>query len=175
MNNAQRIMNLIDGTKFRGTPDWSSEYPLMDLGNHNLAELDKLSDERKERAANLISVIVADIVQPLALKKFGNTDGSAIRTVVRDELFPQDKSKELDSLGQQVQKEALGIGLSEMQAERLRKSFVSHFPIWLEDCIAGLIDRWRLLPRSESSRMIGVLVEMFKEGNHVDSIRHTKR
>lgn len=172
MDNIQRFTNLMEGIKFRGIPDWNSENPLMDLGNHNCSEWEKLSEERQERGINLIRAILADIFQPLALKQFGHTGDSAIRGVLYNKMFPPDDDEELNSLGQQVRKEAIGIGLSEEQAEILRQWFVSCFPTWFLACIAEEINKWQLLPRVNAQGITDTLVSMFMEVEHADTCRH---
>ena len=101
MDNIKRFANLMEGTRFRSTPDWSSEYPLMDLGKHNCSEWEKLSEERQERGISLIRAILADIYQPLALKQFGHTGDSAMRSILHNKMFPPDNDEELSSWGQQ--------------------------------------------------------------------------
>lgn len=171
MDNIERFTGLIEGPKFKSTLDWSSEYPLMDLGKHNCAAFDKLGEERQERAANLISAIMADIFQPLSLKQFGHTGDSATRTVLRNKLFPKDEIEELNSMGQQVRKEALSDGLSEEQAEKLHQWFLSYFPAWLVAGIADLINRWQLVPRVTAQQTTEVLATMFLEVANADTGR----
>lgn len=173
MDNIKRLTNLMEGTRFSGTPDWSSEHPLMDLGKHNLAELDKLSDERKERIANLVSAIMADIVQPLALERFGHTGDLAMRGVLYNKMFPPDDHEELNGTSRQVRKEAIGTGLSEEQAETLYQWFVSCFPNWLVACIAEEMNKWQLLPRVTARGITDTLATMFMEVENADSVRHT--
>ena len=172
MDNIKRLTSLLEGTKFKSTPDWSSNYPLMNLGKHNLAEFDKLGNERNERIAILISASMADVFQPLALEQLGHTDDSAIRTVLYDKMFPNDEVEELNSLGQQLRKEALGDGFSETQADMMYQWLVSCFPTWLVACIAELINRWQLLPRVTVQRTAAILATMFSEVANVDTVRH---
>jgi len=172
MNNTERLTSLMEGTKFKGVPDCSSQYPLMDLGEHNCTEFDKLGEERKERISNCISAIMADIFQPLALKQFGHTGDSAMQTVIYNKLFPKDEAEELNSLGQQVRKEALGIGFSKKQADELYKWFMSCFSTWFVACIAEFINRWQLLPRVTARGITDTLATMFMEVENADSVRH---
>ena len=172
MDNIKRFTNLMEGTRFRGTPDWSSEHPLMDLGNHNCSEWTKLSEERQERGINLISAIMANIFQPLALEQFGHTGDAAMRDILYNKMFPADDHEELNRLGQQVRKEAMGIGLSEEQAETLYQWFVSCFPTWFAACIAEEINKWQFLPRVTARGITDTLVSMFMEAENADSQRH---
>lgn len=147
MDNIGRLTNLMEGTKFKSTPDWSSRYPLMDLGKHNLAEFNKLGEEQEVKISKCISAIMADFFQPLALKQFGHTGDSAMQTVVYNKLFPTDEAQELNSMGQQVRKEVLGIGLSEEQVEKLYQWFLSYFPAWLVASVVELINLRDLVKR----------------------------
>jgi len=158
----------MEGTKFKGKPDWNSESPLMDLENHNCSEWEKLSEERQERIANLISAIMADIVQPLALEQFGHTSNSVIRTVLYNKMFPPDDREELNRLGQQVRKEAIGIGLNNKQADMLQQWFISCFPTWFVGCLAELMNRWQLVPRVTARGIADTLVSMFMEAQNAN-------
>ena len=176
MNNTKRFENLIKCTKFQGAPDSRSKSPLLDLANHNLAEWDKIGEEQNEVISHILASILTDIVQPLAIVQFGHTDDSAIRGVIHNELFLKDEFEELNSLGEQVQKEALGIGLSETQSYELHKWFVSYFPNWLVACIADLIKSgdpvkrlkiiWNVEYNSSHRRIYDILLKgnTFKEG-----------
>lgn len=169
MNNIERLKNLMQGTRFKNTPDWSSDHPLMDFGKHNRREWEKLSEERQERGINLIRAILVDIYQPLALKQCGHTGDSAIKTVLYDNIFPKDEADELNSLSQQIQREALSIGLSEEQAEVLYQWSVSCFPTWFVTCIAEEINKWQFLPRITARRITDTLASMFMEAENADT------
>jgi len=166
MDNIRRFTNLMEGTRFRGTPDWSSEHPLMDLGEHNCNEWEKLSEERQERGINLIWTILADILQPLALKQFGHTGDSVMRGLLCSKMFPPNDDKELNSWGQQLRKETIGIGLSEKQAETLYQWFVSCFPSWFVACIAEEMNKWQFLPRVTARGITDTLVSIFEEAGN---------
>jgi len=163
MDKIQRFTSLMDGTKFGGIPDWSSEHPLMDLGNNNRSEWEKLSEERKERGINLISAIMADIFQPLALEQSGHISDSVIRTVIYNEMFPTDDHEELSRLYKQLRKEAIGIGLTEEQADILYQWCVSSFPTWFVACIAEVVNKWQFLLRVNARGINDTLVSMFME------------
>lgn len=173
MENIKRFISLTEGTKFNSTPDWRSEHPLMDLGKHNLAEFDSLGEERRERIIDLVWAIMADIFQPLALKQYGHTGDSAMRGVLYNKMFPPDDYEELNSTGQQVRKEAIGIGLTEKQAEVLYQWYVSYFPAWFVAYIAEEINRWQFLPRVTARGITDTLVSMFVEAENADSQRHS--
>jgi len=168
MDNINRFTNLMEGTRFRGIPDWNSEHPLMDLGEHNCSEWEKLSEERQERGINLIWAILADIFQPLVLQQFGHTGDSAMRGLLYNKMFPPNDDEELNSWGQQLRKEAIGIGLSEEQAQLLYQWFVSCFPDWLVVCIAEEINKWQFLPRVNARGINDTLVSMFMEAENAN-------
>ena len=172
MDNTQRMANLMEGTRFRDTPDWSSEHPLMDWGEHNCREWEKLGEERQERGLNLIGAILADFFQPLALKQYGHTSDSAMRGVLYNKMFPPDDDEELNNWGQHVQKEAISIGLNKKQADKLQQWYMSCFPTWLVAYLAELMNRWQLVPRVTAQRTTDILTTMFSEVANVDSQRH---
>ena len=174
MDNTEKLINLMEGTEFKGIPDFNSEYPLMNLGLHNCIEFDKLSQERKERISDCISAIMADIFQPLALKQFGHTGDWAMQTVIYNKLFPKYEAEELISLGQQMRKEVLGIGLSKKQADELDKWFMSCFSTWFVACIVEFINRWQLLPRITARKIADTLTTMFMEVENANSERHNQ-
>ena len=172
----RRLVSLLKDTKFKSAPGRSSRYPLMDVSNHNLAEWDKLNPETQQRAIDLLSAIMADIVQPLALKQFGNTSDSAIKTVLLGKLIPENELvDEINHAWQQVRHEALDNGLTEAEVDKLHQQSISRSHAWVVDYFTGLISQWQLLPRITARKTADTLATMFAEVDNADATRNNCR
>ena len=163
MDTAKRLEQSLENADLQTSPEASSDHPLTDMGKHNLAALERLGEEQRERILGLMWAIMADKLQPLAMHKYGHTGEAAVRGVLQDIFSEVDQGSDLDDLSQQFRREVVDHGLTELQAEELWNLFVAGFPALLADFIAEGVDRWRLLPRTAAPEAIDVLVRMMKE------------
>jgi hypothetical protein len=177
MDLKERLLELLDGVDFRFDTTVQSPAELKKMADYNLAEYDKfkaMGEEHMLRTQDVIGAILSDLLQPLAIKEYGTTDNSAIRAILHRELSRPEIRANYQRVKQLAVEGILAEGVCKSQRGKVAELVDCAAHLYIE-FVLEVTGRWRLLPRSESSRLIGVLTEMFKEGNHADSIRHTQR
>jgi hypothetical protein len=171
MDYAGRLAKAFEGTKFSSVPNQKDAYPLVNLVEHNIRELEKLSEKRKAVILDLLSEIFADVIQPRAIEKFGCTDGPAIASIIHYTFHLQQTLEKL-GLDKQMKKEFITLGLSQVQVKELQENLMSYYIASFIQLITDLVNRWRLLPRSTAQQTVDVLAAMFLETNHAETSRH---
>jgi hypothetical protein len=162
MDYSKRLAKAFEGTKFGSVPNENDIYPLTELGKRNIREFEKLSDERRAVIFDLCSEILADIIQPRAIEKFGCADDMATASIIHDSFHFQKTIVQL-GLDKQMQKEYMAMGLTEVQAKALYESLMSYYAAEFIQLITDLVNRWRLFPIAEAQSIASALTDLMKE------------
>jgi len=84
-----KLLELTGGVKFRFDANVLSPAELKEMADYNLSQYDKLKamgEERVLRIEELIWALLGDVLQPLAISRYGSADDSAVRAVLVGEL-----------------------------------------------------------------------------------------
>ena len=167
-----RLETLMGNVNFRPEYDRVHDSPeqLLAVGKLNLREYEKIEgmdEERQERIWNLISTILATVLQEEAIDKYGNTDGSSIRLVLYG-WFNQAKNREYcDRLMQTAKLALLNFGLTEEHLQYVIKC-LDKLPEVIIDVLAKETGHLRLLPRSNAHSIAIALADIVKEAGSFD-------
>ena len=169
---ATRLESLCEGLSFRSDFDQAPDSldHLMQITKHNLREFEKLDGERLERIQNLVSAIMASIVQREAIAKYGIS--SATPQILLDWLNEPETRAYWDRLTESAKQRAAGWNLEEAQRETVFE-FIDMLPKFTLGLFEELIHPLRLLPLAEAQRIVSVLADMLKETQHADTLGHS--
>ena len=173
-----RLELLMDGVHFRCDYDKALDSPelLLEIGEHNLGEWEKIEsmeDERKERLQNFVVSLLARALQKKALEKYGNNYRSSIRQVLQDRLDEPETQAYFDRLKETFKRCLLSFDLTEEQCEEIIPYYCSdmHLQVIIE-AIVKLISPCCFLPFSEAQSFTRTLTDMMKEVENAHSQRH---
>ena len=174
----KRLQALMGDVHFWSDFDRALESPeqLIAIGEHNTGQWEKIEamgEERYERIQNILSNMLASIIQKEAVDQYGNTDMSSIRQVLFDCFNrPEDQVFE-DRLRQTAKLALLNFNLTEEQSEMVLKGMFDKLPQVIMEGIEQLVTPMRLLPRAEAQSIVMALVDVMKEETrNADSQRH---
>jgi hypothetical protein len=172
---SHRLELLLGDVRFRSDFDRAIESPeqLIAIGKHNIGQWEKIEamgQEHCERIQNIISNMLASIIQEEAMGHYGNTDMSSIRQVLCG-WFNRPEDREFEDRLREAGKRALvGLDLSE-EYYILLEHICDKLPNMLMEYIGELVEPIHMLPRSEAQPIAMALVDMMKEVKSVNSIR----
>lgn len=152
--------------RFDFNPTLDPPEQLIEIGEHNLRELEKfeaMGEERKERIWNLMAIILATGFQKLAIEKYGATDTGKIRKVLEDLFQQPDNQAFFGRLRHTEEQCLLGSGLTEEQCHAAMKYIFDKLPEALMEYLEDLYSPLRFLPRSEAQSITMTLADMMKE------------
>jgi hypothetical protein len=122
-----------------------------------------------ERINDLISLILAEALQPAARLAYGNGGSAAINQLL--EAKWNNGGEEYWRGLLRLFRDALSpIGLEPEQEEKLIASF-DEFPRLFSELLAAEAARIRLVPVENLGEVAGILAEMYREGNHAQQVR----
>jgi hypothetical protein len=162
MDYVGRLAKAFEGTKFESVPNQNDAYPLIELGKRNIEEFEKLSDKRRAVIFDILSQMLAGVIQPRAIEKFGCADSLATASIIHDSFHFQQTMEQL-GLDIQMRKEYVSIGLNEEDARALQESLMSYYATEFVQLITDLVNRWRLFPIAEAQSIALSLTDLMKE------------
>jgi hypothetical protein len=171
MDIKKKFLEVLDGVDFRYGAPVDSPEQLVKYGEHIIAQYEALGEARQQRGEDLICAILADVLQPRALARYGDASYDSIRRVLIEEcaLATRTKWEKYIELGKQA---IANLGLNDFQVEQLNKYFDLMPDIFVE-FIADLASRFDLFPRENAATFAMVLRDMLKEEvDHVESKRY---
>jgi hypothetical protein len=168
MDIKNKLREILEGVDFRCSDPVESSDQLLKLGEHVLAQYEALGEERQQRAFDLFGIILAEILQPQALARYGDTSFNSVRQVLVEE-FPQlESSPEWEKYIKLAKQAIANLGLTGFQAEQLNRLF-DLMPYIVVEFIADLASRFDLLPRENAAILSLVLRDMCQEeANHAE-------
>jgi hypothetical protein len=119
-----------------------------------------------ERVRDLISLILAEALQPAARLAYGN-GGSAAISQLLDTKWKDSDEEYWQGLLHLLRDAFSPIGLEPEQEEKLLACFAD-FPRLFRELLAAEAARIRLVPVENLGEVAGILAEMYREGNHAD-------
>jgi len=160
---------------FRSDFDEALDSPehLMAIGEHNLREYEKIEamdEECYERIQNIISTILASVLQKEAMAKCGNTDSGSIRQVLHDWNNQRENKVYWDRFIQSAHQALAVFNLTEEQRQTMGK-MLDLLPAAMIEELDELTRPMHLIPYAEAQQIASVLADMLKENHYVDSLR----
>lgn len=171
MDTKKKFLEVLDGVDFRYGAAVDSPEQLVKLGQHVRAQYEALGEERQQRAYDLMSMILADVLQPRALARYGDASFKSIHRLLVEE-FARLGADTIWGKYQRLAKQGIAnLGLNDFQAEQLNK-LIDLMPDIVVEFIARLASRFGFLRRESAAILSLVLRDMFQEeANHAESKR----
>jgi hypothetical protein len=169
-NNIKRLLDLCEITDVPRYREPRTGAELLHNGRYYLEVVEKVEARGdSERVRDLISLILAEALQPAARLACGNDGSSAINQLLEanwnngGEQYWKDLTR--------LFRDALSpIGLEPVQEEKLIASF-AQFPRLFKELLAVQAARIRLVPIENLGEVSGILAEMYRDGNHAQQVR----
>lgn len=164
---ADRLEILMCDVHFRSDYDralHSTEH-LLAIGEHTTREFKKieaLDGERQERIQNLVSNILANVLQKAAIEQFGNANGESIRRVLHDWHKQPENQAYWVNMMHSAQDSLEGTDLTAEQRDGVIVLFES-LPTTLTETLVELISPLRLFPRAEAPSIATALADMMRK------------
>jgi hypothetical protein len=174
MDKGQKLLELMAGANFRFHVDCSSPDRFLESGQRidaEYAKIEALGEEHLNRIWCLTCLVLAEQLQPRALRKYGNTSDSSLRRVLADELLQPENVKWVEAA--RLAKEALrGQAFTDQQLEMIGQLFDSLPDVIINSIVEG-VRQMCLIPLSEGPDIAGILSEMLKEAEgYANDIRN---
>ena len=142
---------------------------LLQNGRHYVELFEKVEARGdSERVRDLISLILAEALQPAARSAYGNGGSAAISRLLETKW--KDSDEVWRGLLQLLRDTFSPIGLEPDQEEKLLACFAD-FPRLFRELLAVEAARIRLVPVENLGEVAGILAEMYREGNHAQQVR----
>ena len=168
MDPKKKFLEVLDGVDFRYSAAVDSPDQLLKYGEHVLARYEALGEERQERAQDLMSMILADVLQSRALASYGDASFDSIKLLLTEivtRLGPDSRWRKYQRLAKQAY---ANLGLNDFLVEELNKQ-IDLLPAVFIEGIADLVNRFDILPRENAATFALALGDIFKEeANHVE-------
>jgi hypothetical protein len=142
-----------------------SQEHLMAMGSHNIkefAKIEAMDEECQERIRNIVSNILASVLQKEAIEKYSNTDCSSIRQVLYSWFSRPEDCTFWDRLRHTAKLTLLGLNLTEEQSDAVMKGMFDKLPQAIMEVIEELTSPLRLLPRAEARSIATALSDVMK-------------
>jgi len=170
-----RLKLLLGDVHFKSDYDQALDSPeqLLAIGDHNLMEYEKIEsmdEERQERIKNIVSTILASVLQKEAMAKCGNTDSGSIRQVLHDWNNQRENKVYWDKFIQCAHQALAVFNLTEEQRQTMGK-MLDLLPAAMIEELDELTKPLQLIPYAEAQQIASVLADMLKENHYVDSLR----
>lgn len=172
MDAKKKFLEVLGSVDFRYGAPVDSPEQLMKYGEHVLAQYEALGEERQQRGEDLISVILADVLQPRTIARYHDAGYDSIRQVLVEEFARLEADTKWRKYIELAKQGIANLGLNDFQVELLNKYFDLMPDIFVE-FIAELASRFDLFPRENAATFAMVLRDMLKEEvDHVESKRY---
>ena len=164
---AKKIMELAGGG-LRFKQQFSTPEELLAVGAHNNAEFERIAAigvELPGRIRDLLCLLMAEAYQPIIMSS--QNPKTALRQFLLDKYSQPEYGWEKI---RQLMRE--GIATGDFTAEQLESIYllVDKLPQMMADDIVEAVIPLMLIPKTESDKLTGILVEMIREGKNVDRI-----
>src|SRR5271157_4097256 len=164
---AKKIMELAGGG-LRFKQQFSTPEELLAVGAHNNAEFERIAAigvELPGRIRDLLCLLIAEAYQPIIMSS--QNPKIALRQFLLDKY-----SQPEYGWGKIRQLMREGIATGDFTAEQLESIYllVDKLPQMMADDIVEAVIPLILIPKTESDKLTGILVEMIREGKNVDRI-----
>jgi len=164
---AKKIMELAGG-EFRFKQQFSTPEELLAVGAHNNAEFERIAAigvELPGRIRDLLCLLMVEAYQPIIMSS--QDPKAALRQFLLDKYSqPEYGWEKIRRLMRE------GIATGDFTAKQLESIYllVDELPRIMVDDIVEAVIPLMLIPKTESDKLTGILVEMIREGKNVDRI-----
>ncbi|MFC2032279.1 hypothetical protein ACFLUS_02775 [Chloroflexota bacterium] len=163
----ERIEITMGDMNFKLDYDQALDSPeqLLEIGEHNLREYEKveaMDEDRKERIRSIMINILAQLLQKEAIEQYGNTDDDSIRRTLHDWCSQPENQTYVDRLIETAKRGIAGFDFTEEQM----KFFTEYFdalPVIMDDILVRLTSHLRLPPRAEAQSISMALADIMKK------------
>ena len=163
----KKVMELAGG-ELRFKHKFNTPEELLAVGAHNNAELERIAAigvEVPSRIRDLLCLLMAEAYQPIIMSS--QDPKTALRQFLLDKYSQPEYGWEKI---RQLMRE--GIATGDFTAKQLESIYllVDDLPRIMVDDIVEAVIPLILIPKTESDKLTGILVEMIREGKNVDRI-----
>lgn len=174
MDTKQKLLDLLGGTNFRLIGGSSSVQEFKEIVQYNekqYARIEAKGDQYQERILDLMSLILAEILQPVMIGRFGNTSGYSLHRILDESFY----APEMESEWKACNRTALQ-ALSDNRLDANQMTIISNVIDYLPDTMINLIvwvvGRLKLVPMQEVGNISRMMSKMMKEEGYDDNTGH---
>ncbi len=171
MDSRSRLLTLMGGSNFSFDTVFDDPARFVKVWNGLMTEAAASTEEKQQRILDLIFLVMAEILQPTAIGKYGDAGVASVRRVLLDRYLEPGVKLGVEKLVQLMKKEAVAnpaFGDCQRDAicrlyDLIQQSFI--------DFIAGRVAQYRFLPVDEVPQIAMVISDMFREAGDANNIR----
>ena len=168
MDIVEKLGNSLRGFKQPGDIDSCSPAQLMAIGEHNLAEYERLASENPDTLLHINGLItrVMAKIQPAVIEKYGAITGDTMRQYLTQAF--KEKETETKAWLELAEKAIGDLALNGEQTQAVNL-VLQMLPYLMIEKFMQIIGKSYLIPEEYSSQIVNALVEMAKEAGDADS------
>jgi hypothetical protein len=173
MDKLQRFLDLLGDINFKVIDNRSSAAEFSEKALYNQAQYAKIEargDHFEERLIDLMSLILADRLQPVIINRFGDTSDYSLYQFFREQVASPKMQVEWGKFKRLALEAISDEGLDAEQIEIVSRIF-DGLPELLIDSLACLVGRLKVVPIQENTDVSRLLARMMEEGNNADNTR----
>lgn len=165
--NAEKLLDLLKDFKYPGDVDACTGAQIMEIGERNNAEYERLKNEEPEKIPRINGLLIRlfSKIQPLIIEKYGAVNIETTREfLTRFFREVEDKTNVWQRLGRKLTGE---IDLDDEQVQIINE-LIKRLPYLMIEELIKLIGNSFLFPEENSPEIVNTLVEMAKEADNAD-------
>lgn len=174
MDTEQRLLELFDGINFKIINGDESVEQYGKIARHNMEQYDLIETRGeiyKEQLLDMISLFLAEKLQPIAVDKYGDTGETSVRRIFDETSSNPEAITEWEKTKQLALSAVSDYGFSESEIDLLSE-FLDLIPGMILDLIIELTGRLKVVPMTELSGITRTLTLMMQEEEYADHIRN---
>ena len=165
--NAEKLLDLLKGFKYPEDVDACTGAQIMEIGEHNNTEYERLELEEPEKISRINGLLIRlfSKIQPLIIEKYGVVNSETTREFLT-QFFREveDKTNVWQRLGSKLTDE---IDLEDEQIQLITE-LIKILPYLMIEELIKLVGNSFLFPEENSSEIVNTLVEIAKEADNAD-------
>lgn len=163
MDSRSRLLTLMGGTDFSFDTEFNDLGRAVKVWNRLVTESAVCSDEKQGRILDLIYLNMAEVLQPVAIGKYGDASTASIRRVLTDRCLKPEVKLGVEKIIQLFKDEAIANPtLDDCQRDAICQFYDLIQRNFIEYVAQG-VGRFRLVPVEETPQIAIVLADMARE------------
>jgi hypothetical protein len=171
MDKKRRLFDLLGDINFKIIDNRASAAEFREKALYNQSQYAKIEargDHYEERIIDLMSLILADKLQPVIINRFGNTSDYSLYLFFREQFTAPKMQVEWGKFKHLALEAISDEGLDDEQMEIVSR-IIDGLPELLIDFLACLTGRLKVVPMQENTDVSMLLARMMMERNDADN------